>query len=84
MPTGGFHNRERIVYSIIYELESPPPTKAELIVPPDSEDNSLNGLATSDPPGRPIVTVKPGEWIRFKGEPRLVLAVEVYRATGQI
>lgn len=36
----------------------------------------------ADSPGRPIVTVKPGEGILFRGEPRRVLAVEVYLPTG--
>ena len=82
MPTEGFMHNGRKVWSILYQLGSPPPTRRELVVPLNGDGYSLNGLATSDPPGMPIVTVKPGEWTRFKGEPRLVLAVEVYLATG--
>ena len=84
MPTEGFHHKGQIVFIIRYELDAPPPTKAELVVPLDGEGNSLNGLTTADPPDRPLVFVKPGEWLRFKGKRRLVLAVEVYRATGQV
>lgn len=51
-------------------------------MPLNSDGYSLNGLATSDPPGRPIVTVKPGERILFRGEFRRVLAMEVYIASG--
>lgn len=74
-------HKGRKVWSIIYQLEAPPPTLAELVVPLNSDGYSLNGLATSDPPGRPIVTVKPGERILFRGERRRVLAVEVYIAS---
>ena len=84
MPTEGFPHKGRIVFSVRYTLEAPAPTIAELVVPLDSTSNSLNGLTTADPPDRPLVCVKPGEWLRFKGKPRRVLAVEVYRATGQI
>lgn len=43
MPTEGFHHNGRIVYSIRYTLESPPPTIAELVVPLDSDGNDLGG-----------------------------------------
>lgn len=57
---------------------------AELVVPLNCDGYSLNGLVTSDPPGRPIVTVKPGERILFRGEPRRVLAVEVLRLANRV
>lgn len=47
----------------------------------DAEGNSPNGLTTADPPKRLLVTVKPGEWLRFRDKPRLVLGVEVCIAT---
>lgn len=82
MPTEGFLHKGRKVWSIIYRLDAPPPTVRELVVPLNSDGYSLNGFATSNPPGRPIVTVKPGEGILFRGEPRRVLSVEIYRATS--
>ena len=82
MPTEGFMHKGRKVWSILYQLEAPPPTLAELVVPLNSDGYSLKGLATSDPPGRPIVAVKPGEQILFRGERQRVLAVEVYIASG--
>lgn len=82
MAAEGFHHRGRVVWSIVYTLDAPPPAVAALVVPLDSHGNALNGLATADPPDRPVVTVKPGEWIRFRGRPHLVLGVDVYSATG--
>lgn len=42
-----------------------------------------SGSGPSGPPDRPLVTVKPCEWLWFKDKPRRVLGVVVYLATGE-
>jgi len=63
----GFKHKGRLVYSVRYTLDAPPPAICELVVPLNNFGGSLNGLTTADPPDRPLVQVKPGEWLLFKG-----------------
>ena len=78
-PIEGFLSKGRIVYSVLYSLESSPPRIMQLVVPLNREGKSLNGLARPANPDKRIVQVLPGEEICFRGKTYKVTAVEAYR-----
>jgi hypothetical protein len=65
------------VYSIIFTLESK--QFLQLVVPLDSNGNSLNGRCRAAERGKRVVDVWPGQAIRFRRRKFVVTAVEAYR-----
>ena len=80
MSTEGFRHRGQIVYALKYALENPQ-GRSELIVWLTSDGNCTLPEVVAES-GKPIVTVKPGEYIRHFGNRHKVTAVEVWRATN--
>ena len=78
-PQEGFLSKGRIVYSVLYSLQSAPPKIQQLIVTLDRHGNAINGLARPVDRSKRIVQVCPGEQIRFREQTFTVTAVEAYR-----
>lgn len=78
--TTGFIHREQIVYALQYDLETPPPRSRCLIVWLTSTGDATASWIQPSHTGKRIVTTKPGEHIRFKGELQKVTGVSIYRA----
>jgi hypothetical protein len=78
--TTGFIHRGQIVYALQYDLETPPPRSRCLIVwlTPTGDATAL--WIQPSHTGKRIVTTKPGEHIRFKGELQKVTGVSIYRS----
>jgi hypothetical protein len=76
--TRGFVHNGRIVYALQYDLESPLPHSRCVIVWLTPDVAATTPWIASAEPGRRIVTTKPGEFIRFRGELHKVTGVSVY------
>jgi len=77
-PRHGFRHRDLIIHAVRYELATFP--RSMLIVWLDERGNSLMPWARPAEPGKPMVTVKPGDLIIHIGEALKVVGVSIYRA----
>ncbi len=60
----------RVIYSLMFTFEAPPPTIVQLIVPLNREGQSENGLAKAVPPKQRIICLCIGDWLRFRDKVR--------------
>jgi hypothetical protein len=79
--TAGFIHRGQIVYALQYDIETKPPRSRCLIVWLTPDGDATAPWIESAHSGKRIVTTKPGEHIRFKGELQKVTGVSIYRAS---
>lgn len=79
--SAGFVHNGQIVYSLEYWLETTPPVSRSLIVDLTPSGDAAQPWILPAEPGRRIVTTKPGDCIRFRGELQRVTAVNVYRGS---
>ncbi len=69
----------RLIYSLLFTFESPPPTIVQLVVPLNRDGQAANGLAKAVPPKQRIIDLRIGDWLRFRDTVRKIVAVEAYR-----
>ncbi len=78
--SAGFIHHGRIVYALQYDLEAEPPHSRCLIVWLTPAGDPQSPWIEAAYSGKRIVTTKPGEHIRFKGELQKIVGVSVYRS----
>ena len=69
----------RVIYSLLFTFETPPPEIVQLVVPLDRAGQSVNGLAKPVPPKQRIIDLRVGDWLRFRDKVRKITAIKAYR-----
>jgi hypothetical protein len=69
----------RVIYSLLFTFETPPPEIVQLVVPLNRDGQSVNGLAKPVPPKLRIIDLRVGDWLRFRNTVRKITAITAYR-----
>jgi hypothetical protein len=70
----------RVIYSLLFELESDKPgTSQALVVPLGAEGQSANGLTKAVAPKRRVIDLRVGDWLTFQRRAFKIIGVSAYR-----
>jgi uncharacterized membrane protein len=70
----------RVIYSLLFKLESAKPsTSIALVVPLNADGQSVNGLTKAVSPKRRVIDLRVGDWLTFRGQAYKIVGVQAYR-----